>query len=144
MQEVYAAIASLPEDFRLALVSVDVLGLSYREAAHALRVREATVTTRLFRARKAVARRLLPESPDDASELKRAMEDRSSSVLSSGSDLSGGSDRSSGVDRPGGRDGPGTPDRTGGLDRAELNRTVGGADGEDKAPRGVLPSRRTT
>ena len=58
MQEVYATIAALPEDFRLALVAVDVLGLSYREAARALRVREATITTRLFRARRQVARRL--------------------------------------------------------------------------------------
>jgi RNA polymerase sigma-70 factor (ECF subfamily) len=58
IQEVYATIAALPEDFRLALVAVDVLGLSYREAARALRVREATITTRLFRARKQVAKRL--------------------------------------------------------------------------------------
>ncbi|HEV3283957.1 MAG TPA: RNA polymerase sigma factor [Solirubrobacteraceae bacterium] len=58
MQEVYATIAELPEDFRLALVAVDVLGLSYREAARALRVREATITTRLFRARKQVSGRL--------------------------------------------------------------------------------------
>ena len=36
IQEVYATIAQLPEDFRLALVAVDVLGLSYREAARAL------------------------------------------------------------------------------------------------------------
>ena len=57
MQEVYATIAALPEDRRLALVAVDVLGLSYREAARALRVREATITTRLFRARKQVAQR---------------------------------------------------------------------------------------
>jgi RNA polymerase sigma-70 factor (ECF subfamily) len=61
IQEVYATIADLPEDFRLALVAVDVLGLSYREAARALRVREATITTRLFRARKQVAERLAPE-----------------------------------------------------------------------------------
>jgi len=61
IQEVYATIAALPEDFRLALVAVDVLGLSYREAARALRVREATITTRLFRARKQVAERLAPE-----------------------------------------------------------------------------------
>jgi RNA polymerase sigma-70 factor (ECF subfamily) len=63
MQEVYATIAELPEDFRLTLVAVDVLGLSYKEAARALRVREATITTRLFRARKQVSKRLLPE-PD--------------------------------------------------------------------------------
>jgi RNA polymerase sigma-70 factor, ECF subfamily len=61
VQEVYATIAALPEDFRLALVAVDVLGLSYREAARALRVREATITTRLFRARKQVAERLVSE-----------------------------------------------------------------------------------
>jgi RNA polymerase sigma-70 factor (ECF subfamily) len=61
MQEVYATIAGLPENFRLALVAVDVLGLSYREAARALRVREATITTRLFRARKQVAKQLVPE-----------------------------------------------------------------------------------
>jgi hypothetical protein len=42
----------------MALVAVDVLGLSYREAARALRVREATITTRLFRARRLVVREL--------------------------------------------------------------------------------------
>jgi len=62
IQEVYATIAELPEDFRMAIVAVDVLGLSYREAAHALRVREATLTTRLFRARRQVARRLSDEA----------------------------------------------------------------------------------
>jgi RNA polymerase sigma-70 factor (ECF subfamily) len=53
--ELYAAIAALPEDFRDALVAIDVMGLSYREAARALRVREATITTRLHRARQRVA-----------------------------------------------------------------------------------------
>ncbi|HEY4426776.1 MAG TPA: RNA polymerase sigma factor [Solirubrobacteraceae bacterium] len=59
--EVYETIAALPEDFRMAIVAVDVLGLSYREAARALSVREATITTRLFRARKQVASRLTAE-----------------------------------------------------------------------------------
>lgn len=54
VQELYRAVAELPEDFRLALVAVDMLGLSYREAARALGAREATITTRLFRARKQV------------------------------------------------------------------------------------------
>ena len=54
--ELYEAISALPEDFRDALVAIDVAGLSYREAARALRVREATVTTRLHRARQRVAR----------------------------------------------------------------------------------------
>ena len=62
IQELYATIAELPEDFRMALVAIDVLGLSYREAARALHVREATITTRLFRARRQIARRLSDES----------------------------------------------------------------------------------
>jgi RNA polymerase sigma-70 factor (ECF subfamily) len=56
--ELYAAIARLPDDFRDALVAIDVIGLSYREAARSLRVREATITTRLHRARQRVARDL--------------------------------------------------------------------------------------
>jgi RNA polymerase sigma-70 factor (ECF subfamily) len=51
IREVYATIAELPDDFRLALVAVDLLGLSYREASRTLKVPEATITTRLFRAR---------------------------------------------------------------------------------------------
>jgi RNA polymerase sigma-70 factor (ECF subfamily) len=58
MHQVYAAIAELPDDFRDALVAVDVAGLSYGEAGRLLGVREATVTSRLFRARDRVARRL--------------------------------------------------------------------------------------
>ena len=54
----YEAIAALPEHFRDALVAVDVVGLRYREAARALRIREATLTTRVFRARKRVAETL--------------------------------------------------------------------------------------
>ena len=42
--------------------TIDMLGLSYREAAKALGVREATVTTRLYRARNAVAKELGGES----------------------------------------------------------------------------------
>lgn len=51
----YEAIAALPDSFRDALIAVDVMGLSYGEASRALRVREATVTTRLHRARQRVA-----------------------------------------------------------------------------------------
>jgi RNA polymerase sigma-70 factor, ECF subfamily len=54
--EVMEAISELPEDFRLALVAVDVLGLSYGEAATALDTREATITTRLYRARQRIAK----------------------------------------------------------------------------------------
>jgi RNA polymerase sigma-70 factor (ECF subfamily) len=59
--ELYAAISALPDDFRDALIAIDVVGLSYREAARALRVREATITTRLHRARQRVARSIAPE-----------------------------------------------------------------------------------
>ena len=75
VQEIYATIAELPEDFRMALVAVDVLGLSYREAARALRVREATITTRLFRARKQVAARLADPPEPGAGELEPAAAD---------------------------------------------------------------------
>ncbi|HEX4806390.1 MAG TPA: RNA polymerase sigma factor [Conexibacter sp.] len=56
----FAAIAELPDDFRHALVAVDVAGLSYQEAAELLGTREATIATRLFRARERVARALAP------------------------------------------------------------------------------------
>jgi RNA polymerase sigma-70 factor (ECF subfamily) len=56
--ELYDAVAALPDIFREVLVAVDVMGLSYREAGGALGVGEATVTTRLHRARQRVARQL--------------------------------------------------------------------------------------
>jgi RNA polymerase sigma-70 factor, ECF subfamily len=52
---VFDLIADLPDAFRDALVAVDVCGLSYAEAGRALGVREATITTRLHRARRQVA-----------------------------------------------------------------------------------------
>jgi RNA polymerase sigma-70 factor (ECF subfamily) len=72
VQELYAAVAQLPDDFRLALVAVDILGLSYREAAKALKAREATITTRLFRARRQVARILTDEEPAGGEQAKGA------------------------------------------------------------------------
>lgn len=57
-REVLDTIAALSENHRLALVAVDVLGLSYREAGAALGVREATIATRVFRAREQVANEL--------------------------------------------------------------------------------------
>ena len=56
--ELYAAVADLPDDFRDVLVAVDITGLSYKETAHALRIREGTVMSRLYRARQQVVRRL--------------------------------------------------------------------------------------
>ena len=54
----FAIIAQLPAAFREALVAVDVVGLSYREAGAAFGVPEATITTRLHRARARVAAEL--------------------------------------------------------------------------------------
>ena len=58
INQVYAAISQLPDEFRDAIVAVDVTGLSYPEAARALGVPEGTLTSRLFRARDRVARLL--------------------------------------------------------------------------------------
>jgi RNA polymerase sigma-70 factor (ECF subfamily) len=58
INQVYSAIAELPDEFRDAIVAVDVTGLSYPEAARALGVPEGTLTSRLFRARDRVARAL--------------------------------------------------------------------------------------
>jgi RNA polymerase sigma-70 factor (ECF subfamily) len=56
--ELYAAVSALPADFRDVLVAVDVVGLSYKEAAKALHTREGTVMSRLYRARQQVVRRV--------------------------------------------------------------------------------------
>lgn len=63
--DVFAAIAALPADFRDALVAVDVAGLSYREAGRLLGAKEATITSRLHRARRQVVALLGQESPAD-------------------------------------------------------------------------------
>lgn len=56
--ELYRAVASLPDNFRDALIAVDLAGLSYDQAASALRVREATIVTRLHHGRQRVAEML--------------------------------------------------------------------------------------
>jgi predicted DNA-binding protein (UPF0251 family) len=115
MQEVYSTIAELPEDFRMTLVAVDVLGLSYREAARALHVREATITTRLFRARKQVAARLLPEP--QAGETRRGPS----------------------------TEGPEGGEEARHARLAALGPgALGSAGREEKGPSGVLPGRRTS
>jgi RNA polymerase sigma-70 factor (ECF subfamily) len=63
----YAYISTLPPDFRDALIAVDLVGLSYREAGQLLRVREATITTRLHRARERVARALAVNGEQEGS-----------------------------------------------------------------------------
>jgi RNA polymerase sigma-70 factor (ECF subfamily) len=121
VQELYATIARLPEDFRLTLVAVDVLGLSYREAARALRVREATITTRLFRARKQVARALDPELAGQADPPATA-----TAAL-------GGRTRA-----------PDTRPLTSGREASRPGTRTEQAPREETRPSGVLPSRSTS
>jgi RNA polymerase sigma-70 factor (ECF subfamily) len=65
--ELLAAIARLPDDQRDAVVAVDVVGLSYREAAVALKTKEGTITTRVHRGRSRLARALQAAPDSDAS-----------------------------------------------------------------------------
>ncbi|MBJ7332340.1 MAG: RNA polymerase sigma factor [Solirubrobacteraceae bacterium] len=65
LQELFAGIAALPERYRDALVAVDLLGLPYREAARNLRIREATLTSRLHRGRMQIAARLRADAGDE-------------------------------------------------------------------------------
>ena len=55
---VYEALQALTQPLREALVAVDVMGLSYREAAQALGTREGTIMSRLHRGRGQIAARL--------------------------------------------------------------------------------------
>ena len=72
--ELYAHISILPPDFRDALIAVDLVGLSYREAGRLLRVREATITTRLYRARQRLAQALAaPGEPDESAGSERRL-----------------------------------------------------------------------
>lgn len=80
--ELYAAIAELPERYRLILVAVDLLGLSYGETGRSLGVREATVATRLFRARKLLVGRLAEEEkPAPSAARVRARESSQRAVI---------------------------------------------------------------
>jgi RNA polymerase sigma-70 factor (ECF subfamily) len=54
-REVLEVVAALPQEFRDALVAIDVVGLSYAEAAGVLDAPAATIATRVFRARRRVA-----------------------------------------------------------------------------------------
>lgn len=58
-RDIMQAIASAPAPYRDAVIAVDLLGLSYREAARSLHTREATITTRLYRGRQHVAGELI-------------------------------------------------------------------------------------
>ena len=58
VQLAYAAMAELSKPLRETIVAVDVVGLSYKEAARSLRTRVGTVMSRLYRAREQVAANL--------------------------------------------------------------------------------------
>jgi RNA polymerase sigma-70 factor (ECF subfamily) len=59
-REVFGHIAALAPAFRDAIVAVDLVGLSYGEAGRMLDVPEATIASRLHRARAQVALRMDP------------------------------------------------------------------------------------
>lgn len=61
--EVAAALASLSEAHREALLLVEVYGLTYREAATVLGTAEGTVKSRVFAARRGLDRWLTAEEP---------------------------------------------------------------------------------
>ncbi len=54
------AVSRLPDDFRPVFVLRDIEGLSVRETAEALGIKEATVKSRLFRARRLLRKDLQP------------------------------------------------------------------------------------
>jgi RNA polymerase sigma-70 factor, ECF subfamily len=86
VSEILDAIAALPEDFRMAIVAIDILGLSYAEAAEALDTREATITTRLYRARQRVVRAMSDAPPPDSGQSR---EGSGQGSVGEGSDSSG-------------------------------------------------------
>ena len=55
---VYDALAQLTPPLREAVVAVDVLGLSYKQAARALGTKEGTIMSRLYRGRGQIAAQL--------------------------------------------------------------------------------------
>jgi RNA polymerase sigma-70 factor (ECF subfamily) len=61
-REIMEAIASAPPPYRDAVIGVDLLGLSYREAARSLDTSEAALATRLHRGRQHVASQLVNET----------------------------------------------------------------------------------
>jgi len=56
--DIYARIATLPDHLRDAVLAIDLVGMSYREAARLVGVKEATITTRLHRGRRRITQGL--------------------------------------------------------------------------------------
>jgi RNA polymerase sigma-70 factor (ECF subfamily) len=76
------AIAATPQPYRDAVVAIDVVGMSYRQAARHLRTREVTITSRVSRGRQHIARAL--GEPAGARRGRRARDADRVSVLSPG------------------------------------------------------------
>jgi RNA polymerase sigma-70 factor (ECF subfamily) len=55
LKAIYAVIAELPPPLRETVVAVDIVGLSYKEAARALGTKDGTIMSRLYRARERIA-----------------------------------------------------------------------------------------
>ena len=64
-RQLHEALASLPHDFRAAVVLVDGEGLSYAEAADVLGIERGTVASRLNRARSVLRERLTAIEEDE-------------------------------------------------------------------------------
>ncbi len=65
-ERVETALAALPEDFRRAVLLIDVSGLDYATAAAFLEVPEGTVMSRVHRARKRIRAALGSTAPESA------------------------------------------------------------------------------
>jgi RNA polymerase sigma-70 factor, ECF subfamily len=81
-RELMEAIAATPQPYRDAVVAVDVVGMSYRQAARHLRTREVTITSRLSRGRQHIARAL--DEPGGVHRGRRASDADRVSVLGPG------------------------------------------------------------
>ena len=99
--DVSTALATLPAEMRVALVLVDVQGLSVREAALALSVPEGTVKSRCARARARLAPLLAPGRREGApgTAVPRAASNTSGTPSATGT----GPTASADVERGGGR-----------------------------------------
>jgi RNA polymerase sigma-70 factor, ECF subfamily len=60
--EIFAALDSLPEDYRVMIVLADIEELSYKEIAEAVEVPIGTVMSRLHRARKLMQKQLIEQA----------------------------------------------------------------------------------
>jgi RNA polymerase sigma-70 factor, ECF subfamily len=79
---VYEALCELSRPLREAVVAVDVIGLSYRDAARALGTKQGTIMSRVSRGRGQIAARLLEaEQRPDAPESKPSARGTSAAAL---------------------------------------------------------------